>query len=123
MADNSSQQQPNCQKVVKAVAAISIGGCVLLLAGLTLAATVIGLTLATPLLVIFSPILLPAAMAASLLITGFLTSGGLGVAGVSVLSWLYQYVTGKHPPGSDQLHQAEMKLQSAVKDMKEKRLL
>jgi hypothetical protein len=61
--------------------------------GLILAGTVIALTVATPVLVIFSPMLVPAAITLALMAAGFVTSGGLGVAALSVFSWMYKYLT------------------------------
>lgn len=114
------QQQPRSHQVVKAATAVTAGGSLLVLSGLTLAGTVIALTVATPLLVIFSPVLVPAVITVGLLIMGFLASGGFGVAAVTVLSWIYRYVTGKHPPGADQLDQARMKLASKAREMKDR---
>ncbi|KAH7687549.1 Oleosin protein [Dioscorea alata] len=113
------QQQPVAYQVVKAVTAATAGGSMLLLSGLTLAGTVIALAVATPLMVIFSPVLVPAAIAVCLLVTGFLASGGFGVAGLSVLSWMYRYLTGKHPPGADQLDQARQKLAAKAREVKD----
>ncbi|CAA2982522.1 oleosin 1-like [Olea europaea var. sylvestris] len=107
-------------QIVKAVTAATAGGSLLVLSGLTLAGTVIALALATPLLVIFSPVLVPAAITIFLVCSGFLASGGFGVAAVSVLSWIYRYVTGKHPPGAEQLDQAQTKLSIKAREMKDK---
>ncbi|KAM0969234.1 hypothetical protein COP2_017905 [Malus domestica] len=46
-----------------------------------LAGTVIALTIATPMLVIFSPVLVPVVIVLSLIIMGFLTSDGFGDGG------------------------------------------
>lgn len=86
-------QQPRSHQVAKAVTAVTAGGSLLVLSGLMLATTVIGLTIATPLLVIFSPVLVPAVLTVVGLAAGFLSSGGFGVAAVSVLAWIYRYVT------------------------------
>ncbi|XVF54898.1 hypothetical protein PTKIN_Ptkin05aG0217400 [Pterospermum kingtungense] len=110
--------QPRSHQVVKVASAVTAGGSLLVLSGLTLAGTVIALTIVTPLLVIFSPVLVPAVIVAALIATGFAASGGFGVAAVSVLSWIYRYVTGRHPPGADQLEQARMKLASKAREMK-----
>lgn len=91
----------------------------LLLSGLTLAGTVIALTIATPLLVIFSPVLVPAAIAVFLIASGFVASGGFGVAALSVLSWMYKYLTGKQPPGAEQIDQARARIASKARDVKE----
>ncbi|XVE63844.1 hypothetical protein DITRI_Ditri07aG0053800 [Diplodiscus trichospermus] len=118
MADQN--YQPMSYQMVKAATAVTAGGSLLVLSGLTLAGTVIALTIATPLFVIFSPVLVPAVIAVALLITGFLASGGFGVAAVTVLSWIYRYVTGRHPLGADQLDQARMKLASKAWEMKDR---
>ncbi|CAH1430757.1 unnamed protein product [Lactuca virosa] len=109
---------PRAHQAVKAATAATAGGSLLVLSGLTLAGTVIALTIATPLLVIFSPVLVPAAITVFLLATGFLTSGGFGVAAVTVLSWIYKYATGGHPPGADSLDQARDKLGYKAREMK-----
>lgn len=86
-------------QVVMAVTAFAIAGTLLVLSGLTLTGTVIGVTLATPLLVIFSPVLVPAAIVVFLLVAGLTLSGGFGVAAAaSVMSWLYKCVKGKLEP-------------------------
>ncbi|KAI4363626.1 hypothetical protein MLD38_019819 [Melastoma candidum] len=113
-------QQPLSHQVIKAATAVTAGGSLLILSALTLVGTVIALTIATPLLLIFSPVLVPAVIAAGLLVTGFLTSGGLGVAAVTVLSWIYRYMTGKHPPGADQLDQAGHTLASKTREMRDR---
>lgn len=94
MADQPHQRspEPRSHQVVKAATAVTAGGSLLVLSGLTLAGTVIALTIATPLFVIFSPVLVPAVIAVALLITGFLASGGFGVAAITVLSWIYRLV-------------------------------
>lgn len=111
------QQQPKSYAAVKTATAVTVGGSLLVLSGLTLAGTVIALTVATPLFVIFSPVLIPAAITAFLLITGFLSSGGFGLAAISVLSWMYQYMTGKRPPGAEQLEYAKGRLGIRAREM------
>ncbi|KAK7861310.1 oleosin Cor a 13-like [Quercus suber] len=118
------QQQPGqqswAQQVVRAATAVTAGGSLLILSGLILAATVIALTIATPLFVIFSPVLVPAIIAVALIFMGFIASGGFGVAALTVLSWIYRYVTGEHPPGADQLDHARLKLASKAREMKDR---
>lgn len=91
---------PSTRQIVKFATAITIGAGLLLLAGLTLTGTIMGLVVATPVLVIFSPVLVPAAITVFLIISGFLFSGGSGIAAVSVFTWIYNYITGKHPLGA-----------------------
>ncbi|KAI7749331.1 hypothetical protein M8C21_023666 [Ambrosia artemisiifolia] len=101
------RNEPRVHTVVKAVTAASTGGSLLILSGLTLVGTVITLTMATPLLVIFSPVLVPAVITVFVLLTGLLTSGGFGLAAATVLSWMYRYVAGEH-----RTHEARHKIGS-----------
>lgn len=119
-AGRAHQQQPRSHQAVKAATAATAGSSLLVLSGLTLTGTVIALTVATPLLVIFSPVLVPAAIALCMLAAGFVASGGFGVAALSVLSWIYRYMTGKHPVGADQLDSARSKLAGKAKDVKDR---
>ncbi|KAK4434877.1 Oleosin Bn-V [Sesamum alatum] len=68
------QKQQLSHQVAKTTTAVTLGGSLMVLSGLTLAATVIGLVLATPLLVIFSPVLVPAAITLFLILAGFVTA-------------------------------------------------
>lgn len=125
MAEHQQQSQrqdqhPRSHQVVKAATAATAGGSLLVLSGLILVGTVIALTVVTPLFVIFSPVLVPAVIAVALIVAGFLASGGFGVAAVTVLSWIYRYVTGRQPPGAEQLDQARMKLASKAREMKDR---
>ncbi|XP_010442776.1 PREDICTED: oleosin 14.9 kDa-like [Camelina sativa] len=112
---DSSQAHPKGRQMVKAATAVTAGGSLLVLSGLTLAGTVIALTVATPLLVIFSPVLVPAVITVTLIITGFLASGGFGIAAITAFSWLYRHMTGS---GSDKIENARMKVGSRAQDTK-----
>ena len=113
------QDQARSTQFAKATTAVIAGGSLLILAGLILAGTVIGLTVVTPLFVIFSPVLVPAVITVALLSLGFLASGGFGVAAITVLAWIYRYVTGKHPPGADQSDTARHKLMNKAREIKD----
>lgn len=115
----SPEHRPASNQIIKAVTAAIVGGSLLLLSGLTLTGTVISLAAATPLLVIFSPVLVPAGIAAAVLAGGFVTSGGFGVAALSVLSWMYRYATGKRPAGADEIDRARAKISSKAREMKD----
>lgn len=115
----TTNQAPSRQ-TVKFLTAATIGVTLLLLSGLILTGTVIGLIIATPLLVIFSPILVPAALALFMVAGGFLFSGGCGVAAIAALSWTYNYVSGSHPAGSDVLDYAKGMITDRARDVKER---
>ncbi|CAA2934862.1 oleosin 1 [Olea europaea subsp. europaea] len=99
--------------------AATIGGILLGLSGLTLTGTVVALIIATPVLVLFSPILIPAGIVLFLVTAGFLFAGGCGVVALAALLWIYNYVAGRHPPGSDQLDYARMTIANKARDAKE----
>ncbi|XAR70513.1 hypothetical protein NMG60_11027388 [Bertholletia excelsa] len=101
-------------QVAKVTTAVTVGGSLMVFSGLALAATVIGLVMATPLLVLFSPVLLPAATAILLIGAGFLTSGALGTAAALGLYWMYRYTTGKHPVGADQVDRVRQRIGGAA---------
>ncbi|CAL0321200.1 unnamed protein product [Lupinus luteus] len=106
----------SCTKVATAVTA---GSSLLILSALLLAGTIIGLAIVTPLFVIFSPVLVPAVITVALLSLGFLASGSFGVAAMTVLTCLYQYVAGEHPLGSDQFGTARHKLMNKAREIKD----
>ncbi|KAF5763884.1 putative oleosin [Helianthus annuus] len=88
-------QQTHSQSTSRTLAIIAllpVGGILLGLAGLTFIGTLIGLALATPLFVIFSPIIVPAVLTIGLAVTGFLASGTFGLTGLSSLSYLFNMV-------------------------------
>ncbi|KAL8539869.1 hypothetical protein ACS0TY_001468 [Phlomoides rotata] len=124
MAQIQPRHDPHKQQlshqVAKTTTAVTLGGSLMVLSGLTLAATVIALVLATPLLVIFSPVLVPAALALFLIVAGFFTAGGFGATASFVFYWLYRYASGKHPIGADQLDRARDKLTHAAYDVKDR---
>ncbi|KAA8525216.1 hypothetical protein F0562_006920 [Nyssa sinensis] len=78
--------------------------------------TVIALIIATPILVLFSPILVPAGIVIFLASAGFLFSGVCGMVALTALSWIYNYVAGKHPPGADRLDYARMMIADKARE-------
>ncbi|KAL5724931.1 Oleosin 18.2 kDa-like [Ranunculus cassubicifolius] len=45
-----------------------------------------------PVFILFSPVLVPAALTVGLSVTGFLTSGAFGLTGMSSLAWILNYL-------------------------------
>lgn len=112
--DEQAHRQPAAVAVAKAVAAAAAAGSMLVLSALTLTGTVLALVVATPLLVIFSPVLVPAAVAVALLAAGFVSSGAFGAAAMGVLAWMYRYLSalpGEGPEGA--------RLESKAHDVKD----
>ncbi|CAL9229530.1 unnamed protein product [Arabidopsis halleri] len=69
----------------------------LLFAGITFGASIVGLTIATPLFVIFSPILVPATIATTLLVGGATATVALGVTAFALIFWLFKHRIGVKP--------------------------
>ncbi|KAI3759416.1 hypothetical protein L6452_07218 [Arctium lappa] len=86
-----NNDQPSTSKLLAVLTLFPVGGVCFLLAGLTLTATLIGIAIATPVFVIFSPVLVPAALTFALAIAGFITSGAFGVTALSSLTYIFNY--------------------------------
>ena len=95
-----------------------MGAALLFLSGITLTGSLIFLIIATPVLILFSPVLVPAGIVMFLVMAGFLFSGACGVAAVAALSWVYSYVAGKHPPGAGRMDYMRMRIAEKARDMK-----
>ena len=73
------------------------------LAGTLAVVSAIVLTLLAPVLLFFSPILVPVGIVLFLCTAGIVTAGGTGLAALLASLWLYRYYKGKHPRGADKL--------------------
>jgi len=87
--DDDDYRRVRGQQRAAAVAALLVlAGLLLVLCGLTLSASVAGLAVAAPLLLLFSPVLAPATLLAWLLATGAAASAALDLGAFSILSRL-----------------------------------
>ncbi|XP_047319268.1 oleosin 18.2 kDa-like [Impatiens glandulifera] len=111
---------PSASKVLAVITLLPIGGSLLGLAGMTLVGTLISLAVVTPIFLICSPVLVPAAFAVALSVFAFLTSGAIGLTGISSLSWALQSVrqaTGTMP---NQLEETKKRVQEMAVQMGQK---
>uniref|UniRef100_A0ACD5ZML5 Uncharacterized protein n=1 Tax=Avena sativa TaxID=4498 RepID=A0ACD5ZML5_AVESA len=83
---------PRASALALAALLVPLGGSLLGLSALVLLFTLGGVALAVPLAVLFSPVLVPAALGAALAVAGFVAAGALAVAGLSTLVWIVGYV-------------------------------
>ncbi|KAL8038723.1 hypothetical protein ABFS82_11G130100 [Erythranthe guttata] len=109
---------PSTGQILAIVTLLPIGGSLLGLAGLTLAGTLIGLALATPVFLICSPVLVPAAILLVGAVTGFLTSGAFGLTGLSSFSWLFNSF--RQATGMEPTEYARRRLQEGIVQVGEK---
>ncbi|VFQ91881.1 unnamed protein product [Cuscuta campestris] len=108
-----NREGPTAAQVLTIVTLLPVVGTLLGLAGITLAGTLLGLMVVAPLFLLFSPVIVPAAAAIGLAVTGFLTSGALGLSGLSSLTWLMEYLRhGRSVP--EQMEYAKQRVQDAV---------
>lgn len=82
------EKGPTASQALTVATLFPLGGLLLVMSGLTLAGTVVGLAVATPVFLLFSPVLVPAALTIGMAVTGFLASGALGLGGLSSLTVL-----------------------------------
>jgi hypothetical protein len=99
---------PTAGQVVAVLAGLPVGGTLLAVSGFTLLVTLIGLAVATPLFLIFSPVIVPAAAVIGLAVGAILTSGALGITALSSLSWVVNYV--RQASGEDPIDEAKRKV-------------
>ncbi|OMO77486.1 Oleosin [Corchorus capsularis] len=105
---------PSTSKILAVVTLLPLGGTLVALAGLSFTATLIGLAITTPLFLLFSPILVPAALVIGLSVAGFLTSGAFGITGLSSLSWIANYLRRTGPYASRQFELGKRQAQDAA---------
>nr|CAA55348.1 oleosin [Helianthus annuus] len=104
------EQGPSTGKIMVIMALLPITGILFGLAGIT-SSDGYRASLATPLFVIFSPVIVPAMIAIGLAVTGFLTSGTFGLTGLSSLSYLFNMVRRSTMSVPDQMDYVKGKLQ------------
>lgn len=110
MADQSRQTSQKLYesaqvsyRATKFLIVVTIGAALLVLSGLTLTGTVMALIMATPVLVLFSPVLVPAGIVLFLTASGFVLSGLCGMVAVAAFWWLYTY-TSNHVAAKQRAH-------------------
>ncbi|KAJ3673006.1 hypothetical protein LUZ60_006380 [Juncus effusus] len=105
---------PSASQALTVATLFPVGGLLLTFSGLALTASVIGLCLATPVFLLFSPVLVPAALLMGLAVTGFLLSGALGLGGLSSLTCLTNTVRGLFQKTPDYVEQAKKRMAEAT---------
>ncbi|KAJ8759105.1 hypothetical protein K2173_004111 [Erythroxylum novogranatense] len=86
------ERGPSSSQVLAVMTLLRLDGFLLLLAGLTLTVTLIGLAVSSPIFMICSPVLLPAVLVIVFAVLGFIASGAFGVTALSSMSWMVNYL-------------------------------
>ncbi|KAF3519872.1 hypothetical protein DY000_02060986 [Brassica cretica] len=109
------ERGPSSTQVLFFLVGVPIVGSLLAIAGLLLAGSVIGLLISIPLFLLFSPVIVPAALTIGLAATGFLASGMFGLTGLSSVSWVLNYLPGTRKSSvPEQLEYAKKRMADAV---------
>ena len=108
------EKAPSASQALTVATLFPLGGLLLVLSGLALAASVVGLAVATPVFLIFSPVRVPAALLIGLAVAGFLTSGALGLGGLSSLTFLANTARQAFQRTPDYVEQARRRMAEAA---------
>uniref|UniRef100_A0A0R0JP17 Oleosin n=1 Tax=Glycine max TaxID=3847 RepID=A0A0R0JP17_SOYBN len=100
------------------LAGVPLGAMLLLLSGISLIASLLGLAVATPLFIFFSPLLVPAAFAIGMAVTAVLAAGACGLAGLVLFSWVVNYLR-QMPRGTTMMTVLPEQAKRHVADMAE----
>ncbi|OIW19709.1 hypothetical protein TanjilG_18519 [Lupinus angustifolius] len=110
---------PNSTHLAGLLTLMVTGAIFLLLTGLTVAGTVLALIFFSPLIIVSSPIWVPLGTIFFLVVATFLSMVGFGVVAVALLSWIYRYFRGLHPPGSDRVDYARNRIYDTASHVKD----
>nr|Q9AXI0.1 RecName: Full=Oleosin Ara h 14.0102; AltName: Full=Oleosin 5 variant B; AltName: Allergen=Ara h 14.0102 [Arachis hypogaea]AAK13450.1 oleosin variant B [Arachis hypogaea] len=102
---------PSTSQIIAVLVGVPTGGTLLLLSGLSLLGTIIGLAIATPVFTFFSPVIVPAVVTIGLAVIGILTAGACGLTGLMSLSWMINFIRQVHGTTvPDQLDSAKRRM-------------
>ncbi|XP_074317889.1 oleosin H2-like [Silene latifolia] len=86
------QNSPSTPHLIALFIVVPVGAFLLFLSGLSFMSSLIGLVVATPVFIFFSPVIVPAALGVGLAVIGFWLSGAFGITGLSALSWIINFI-------------------------------
>ncbi|KAJ4960044.1 hypothetical protein NE237_019954 [Protea cynaroides] len=110
---------PNSTQLMGFLVLVISGGILLFLTGLTLTAIVLGLIFFLPLILLTSPIWVPAGTLLFIGVVVFLMTCGFGMAVVAGSLWIYRYLRGWHPPGSQRIDYARSRLANTANHVRD----
>ncbi|PSS08309.1 Oleosin like [Actinidia chinensis var. chinensis] len=113
------QHGPNSTRFIGFLTLIISGGILFLLTCATITATVLGLIFFTPFLVLSSPIWVPISTVILCIVAGILSLCGSVVVVAAALTWIYKYVRGLQPPGSDRVDYARIRFADSASHVKD----
>ncbi|KAI4344044.1 hypothetical protein L6164_011319 [Bauhinia variegata] len=113
------EHAPNSTQLVGLLTFLITGAILLVLTGITVAGTILGLVFIMPLIIVSSPLWVPVGTVLFIAAAGFLIVCGFGVVAVAASSWMYRYFRGLHPPGSDRIDYARSRIYDTASHVKD----
>ncbi|KAF5182290.1 Oleosin [Thalictrum thalictroides] len=110
---------PNSTQLIGLLTLVVSGGILLIFTGLTITTSILALIFFTPLIIISSPLWLPIGTVIFIATAGFLSMCGFGVGTLATVTWLYKYVRGTHPIGSDRVDYARSRIANTATHVKD----
>lgn len=114
------EKGPTATQALTVAIMFPLGGLLLTLAGLTLTGSVIGLVVLAPVFLLFSPVLVPAALLMALAVAGFLASGAFGLTGLSSLGYTLKQARGVVQRAPEQIDYGKRRMAEAAGQMGQK---
>lgn len=113
------EHAPNSTQLMGFLTLLISSAILLILTGLTVTAAVTGLVFFAPIILISSPVWVPAAAVLFIGVTGFLSACGVGVAVLSGATWMYRYFSGRQPVGSGRVDYARSRMAHTAREVKD----
>ncbi|KAK1268414.1 Oleosin 20.3 kDa [Acorus gramineus] len=110
---------PNSAQVIGFLTLLISGGILLVLTGLTVTLSTMGLIVFAPLIILSSPIWVPPAAALFVAVAGLLMVSGFGLAGLAGATWVYRYYKGRRPVGSERVDYARGRIADTAGHVKD----
>ncbi|URD90808.1 hypothetical protein MUK42_26661 [Musa troglodytarum] len=114
------EKGPTATQALTVAIMFPLGGLLLTVAGLTLTGSVIGLVVLAPVFLLFSPVLVPAALLMALAVAGFLASGAFGLTGLSSLGYTLKQAMGVVQRAPEQIDYGKRRMAEAAGQMGQK---
>ncbi|XP_022735168.1 oleosin 1-like [Durio zibethinus] len=112
-------QAPNSTQLLGFLTLFISASILLILTGITVTATILGFIFFMPLILISIPLWFPVGTVLFVTTAGFLSACGFGVMVAAGLSWMYRYLRGMHPPGSDRVDYARSRIFDTASHVKD----
>ncbi|KAL9672576.1 hypothetical protein QQ045_028827 [Rhodiola kirilowii] len=116
---NLQTHSPNSTQMLGILTLIITVAILLILSGITLTATVLGLIFFSPIILFSSPVWIPLAIFLFVTVASVLGLCGIGLGMVAGGSWMYKYFRGMNPPGAGRVDYARSRIVDTASHVKD----